>query len=243
MTIVVWNWNVAARACYRETLRLGRAAGSSYVGKFAHCTQSWSEFFEQIRPQLKTFYPRAHQGAGDWDPDEADAWIASLPALHDQIADSNEALEKSRKIMDRAARALTDQLAAVNEAQRHLHALRDARLDKGTEAIPAEDARRLLQAEPLSAPDEEVCRLLLIRLLTPPATPVVDPLTLTAEQVLARPDLLGQLTDLPGATAKRPRAGMAWPTPRAPPPFCSRPCLRLRRVPTARNRSMPWLAG
>ncbi len=127
-----------------------------------------------------------------------------MPALHDRIADGNEAREKSRKIMDRAARALADQLAAVNEAQRAC-TLRDARVDKGTEAVPADDARRLQQGEPLSVADEEGMSAAAHPFADSARTlPSPDPLTLTAEQVLAHPDLLGQLTDVPGADGETP---------------------------------------
>jgi hypothetical protein len=185
------------RALYAESMRVLRAAGSGYVGRFPHCSKAWNEFMERITPKLKAFYPPAHQGLADWDVAQAGRWIAALPGLHDEIADRHEAREKARKTMDRAAHALADQLAAVNEALRQVHDLSGARHDQAAEHAPLDDTARLLAGPALKTPDEEMCRRLLARQLDEPPAERDDPLALHAADLLAQPDLLGLLAEPP----------------------------------------------
>jgi hypothetical protein len=194
----------ARKALYAEAMRVMRAAGSGYVGKFPHCSRAWAQFIDAITPRLKPLYPPDHGGAAEWDVEGVGRWAATLLGQHAQIADRHEAREKARKSMDRAARGLADHVTAVNEALRQLQALRGPRHDPGAEHAPTEEAAKLVASAPLPAPDEELCRQLLLRQLLPteeggPAAEEEGPLALDAEVLLSYPDLVGLLSEPPAA--------------------------------------------
>ncbi len=194
----------ARKALYSESMRVMRAAGNGYVGKFPHCSKAWATFIDAITPRLKPLYPVDHQGAVEWDVDNVGRWIPSMLDLHAQIADRHEAREKARKIMDRAAHALADHLTAVNDALRQVQALQSPRHEQGGEHVPLEEVGKLLTGDPLSSPEEEICRQLLLRLIASPASPEHSallpdegPLALRAEVLLSHPDLVGLLGEAP----------------------------------------------
>jgi hypothetical protein len=196
------------KALYAESLRVMRAAGSGYVGKFPHCSKAWAQFIDLLTPQLKVLYPPEQRGAPEWDVEAVGRWIDTVLPLHAEIADRHEAREKSRKIMDRAAQGLVEHLTAVNEALREVQEFRAAARDHASEGLPVEEARKLITGGPLHAPEEELCRqLLALQLQSPdPAPQAADPLVLGADLLRCYPDLLGLLAELPALAPRNPPA-------------------------------------
>src|SRR5262249_44843769 len=139
-------------------------AGRPYVGRFEHCSKAWDVFVEQILPPLKEIFP---DGPAEWDPVAKSAWIGQLVPSWEKIADRYGARQHARKMMDRVVKKLVDNLRDVNDAMRQV---RDAGVPRGE--VHLRDlvglAEGLVRCRPLSRPEEELARYVLLETLRPP---------------------------------------------------------------------------
>lgn len=179
----------ARKDFHAEVRRLWSGAGGKI--ERSHCRRAWDEFVSQVRATLEPLYPPAEGGREEWDPDDVGRKIARLERCHKDIADEYKAKFHDRQKMDRAARAIAEQSAAVNDLYRKVRAAR-----QGERQRPVSDGELVARSQSLQAeatladPFEEACRQLIVRLVTHRAG-ADSRVGLTAADLLEHPALLG----------------------------------------------------
>jgi hypothetical protein len=155
-----------------------------------HCRDAWTKFMENQRDFWTRLYPVTAGGAKTWDPESVQADINRLTKRHAAIADREQALQKDRKTMDKEAEKLAELAGDVNEAMAALLKASDRRPAGPRNVIPGGAAEHLLASAPLAAPDEELGRRLILRLLDGKAEREASAFELTVADLMRSPELL-----------------------------------------------------
>lgn len=168
-----------------------------------HCRNAWSHFMEEVSPNLKKLYPEANGGSRRWDVREMAAWSTALPEVHKRIADAAGASLKDRRIMDRTADRLREQVSEINRLhERLLESMAHTQSHWTQEAWEPEDFHLILGQQ--SPPgDEGLLQQLLCRVLTSkdePSNGDDDPLLIDARILAAAPDILRSVKSLDGTS-------------------------------------------
>ncbi len=175
-----------------------------------HCRRAWNEFIDRIQPSLTRLYPPP-RGGDAWSAQDSLYEISKYGTLLEVICEKHSALFDDKRRMLRTAGEIADAARRVVLARREEPSAHEIKIPPLP--LPAVELGQL-RGTRLRVPEEEFSRMLLLQAVErSPGEPSLHPLSISAADIYARPELLRVLGEIPKeavAALQHPSSALAY---------------------------------